>query len=137
MSTAIKHSGTILLVEDDRMVRLMVNDLLSEKGYNVIEAEDSFHALRLVDEYKIDLLLSDIIMPDITGPGLYQKIIQLYPDTRVLFMSGYSFNAIPERLFLDAKANFIQKPFDGDEMLKKITKIIDGLPDRPVGPVRR
>jgi two-component system, cell cycle sensor histidine kinase and response regulator CckA len=124
--SASKQSGTILLVEDNLMVRMMVNDMLCENGYRVIEAEDPFHALELAAENRIDLLVSDVIMPEVSGPELYKRILQLYSETRVLFMSGYTFNVVAEDLLLDENVNYIQKPFDGAEMLSKIARILDG-----------
>jgi two-component system cell cycle sensor histidine kinase/response regulator CckA len=113
---------TILLVEDEEAVRSLAKRLLSQKGYRVLEASDGAIALRLAAGHvgEIDLVLTDVAMPNLGGRGMVEELRELSPDLRVLFMSGY----LKEEVFPDkAAANrtpYLQKPFTGETLLTEV-----------------
>ena len=118
---------TILVVEDDINVQHLVKLSLSNMGYKVILSKDVRHALTLAKRHKkqLQLLLSDVIMPEMNGLELYDKIQAICPNIRVLYMSGYSDDIISEKGFLREDVNFIQKPFTLENLANKIRKVLD------------
>ena len=120
-------SETILIIEDEDMVRKILVRTLKEKGYRVIEAGSGSDALRLCSSApKIDLILSDVILPDYNGPKLIDVIHRDYPQTKVLYMSGYAEQIIMNQGVLNEGINFIHKPFLPSELMKKIREVLDG-----------
>jgi PAS domain S-box-containing protein len=115
---------TILLVEDNDQVRQVVYDLLDHQGFNVIVSDCAKQALELADGKHIDLLLTDVVMPDMNGPELHKKLSDSHPLLKVLFMSGYTNNSIADHGVLDEGINFIQKPFTNDNLINKIQFVI-------------
>jgi PAS domain S-box-containing protein len=115
-------SETILLVEDEELVRVMIRDSLTEAGYGVIEASQGDHAMRLLEQHKgpLHLLLTDVIMPRMSGAELAQRLAPAWPDTKVLYISGYP------RQELAPSANFLKKPFTPDELIREVRRILDG-----------
>ena len=111
---------TILLVEDNEMVRRLAQDLLESFGADIIVAEGPRQALQLSAGREIDLLLTDVVMPEMNGPELYRKLSASHPTLKVLYMSGYTNNAILHHGGLDDHVNFIQKPFAADALAKKV-----------------
>jgi two-component system, cell cycle sensor histidine kinase and response regulator CckA len=113
---------TILLVEDEEAVRSLAKRLLSRKGYRVLEASDGAVALRLAAGHvgEIDLVLTDVAMPNLGGRGMVEELRELSPDLRVLFMSGHP----KDEVFPDkAAANrtpYLQKPFTGETLLSEV-----------------
>jgi CheY-like chemotaxis protein len=129
----LEHEGTILLAEDSSMVREMVTDLLEQRGYTVLVAESPAKACSIMKERcdDIDLLLSDVIMPEMNGLALYTELSRLRPDLKVLFMSGYSENIITtQNNMLAESINYIQKPFSGPALLARIHEILQGITSR-------
>jgi two-component system, cell cycle sensor histidine kinase and response regulator CckA len=133
---------TILLVEDDPAVRRLARLGLERSGYRVLEAENPKLALRLVDQLDepIDLLLSDVIMPESEGTPLFQHLQTTHPGLRVLYFSGYAADAIIRRNIVVDGAPFLQKPFTPLALLGKVRSVLDGpgpartrspQPDRP------
>lgn len=118
-------TGSILLVEDDQMVRDMTLELLKDAGFDVVAANSPAMALQKCHEATFDLLLSDVIMPEMTGPELYSRILQTKPELKVLFMSGYSNSIVSHQGILDEGICFIQKPFTIDELLEKIRNVLN------------
>jgi two-component system, cell cycle sensor histidine kinase and response regulator CckA len=116
--------GLLLLVEDDTCVRNLVAELLKSYGYNLMVAENPKQALAICRKHSIDLLLSDVIMPDFNGPELYSEMQKFAPDLKVLYMSGYTFNVIVHNGELDEGINFIQKPFTARELVDKIASVL-------------
>jgi two-component system cell cycle sensor histidine kinase/response regulator CckA len=118
-----KGAGTILVVEDALSVRQLVRDSLHSQGYKVLDAEDGCKALTLCSNYKrpIDLLLTDVIMPNMTGMELAEEFRRGRPDAKVLYMSGY---ADPERFGLD-EAEFLAKPFTPDTLDRKLRMALE------------
>ena len=113
---------TILLVEDEAAVRSLARKILSHSGYRVLDAADGSIALRLAASHvgEIDLVLTDVAMPNLGGRGMVEELRELSQDTRVLFMSGYP----KEEVFPDnnvAKATpYLQKPFTGETLLTEV-----------------
>ncbi len=126
--TTIFHgSETILLVEDEDVVRGLTRRILSEAGYNVLDARSGEEAIQLGRDYQgpIDLLLTDVVMPEISGREVAERLQELRPEARVLFMSGYTDEAIVRHGVLDANVEFIQKPFTWVRLGKKVRDILD------------
>jgi len=120
-------SETILVVEDEDVVREFVCEVLDAHGYNVLEAMLPHVALKIVGEReeRIDFLLTDVIMPQMNGRELCRHIVADRPDIKVLYMSGYTDNIIGDDGILDEGVNFLQKPFAVPDLLSKIRSIID------------
>ena len=124
--TLIYGTETILVVEDETMVRQLVCETLSAYGYQVIEAQSATDGLRLATESQPPphLLLTDVIMPEMNGRILYQKIAQVHPDIKVLYMSGYTDNVIVHHGILDKGINFLQKPFSIQSLTRKVKQVL-------------
>jgi len=121
---------TILLVEDETHLRRLARQYLETQGYKILEAEDGAAALQIVDGYQgtIDLLLTDVIMPGMNGRVLATNIAKLVPDIRVLYMSGYTENAIGHDGTLDAGVNLLQKPFSLPALKDRVREVLDSEP---------
>jgi two-component system cell cycle sensor histidine kinase/response regulator CckA len=123
------HRGeTILLVEDDVQVRHVACGILLRHGYTVLEAASADDAVRLCDGHPgpVDLLLSDIVMPAVSGPVLAKQLAQLRPGMKVLFMSGYTDDAAVRHGVIDASFAYIQKPLTVGALTKKVRAVLDG-----------
>lgn len=118
---------TILVVEDDAQVRRLTENLLIRLGYRVISAEGGQKALNLVDsaaDDRIDLLLTDVIMPGMNGKITYEKLKSRIPDLKVVFMSGYTGDIISRHGVLPEETHFIQKPFSAASLHRLIQSVI-------------
>jgi two-component system, cell cycle sensor histidine kinase and response regulator CckA len=117
----------LLLVEDDKMVRRLSREILVRLGYSVTEAASGRAALALGgdDTRRFDLLLCDVVLGDINGPAVAEAIRALRPSVRVLFMSGYTDDAIVQTGVLDEGAAFLQKPFTPVQLAQKIREVLD------------
>jgi len=125
------HGGeTILLVEDETNLRRLARQYLETQGYKILEAADGAAALQIVDGYKatIDLLLTDVIMPGMNGREMAAQITNLLPGLRVLYMSGYTENAIGHDGTLDAGINLLQKPFSLPALKDRVREVLDSEP---------
>ena len=118
---------TILLVEDETHLRRLARQYLETQGYKVLEAEDGAAALQIVDGYRgtIHLLLTDVVMPGMNGRELATNIAKLLPDVRVLYMSGYSENAVGHDGTLDAGITLLQKPFSLPALRDRVREVLD------------
>jgi PAS domain S-box-containing protein len=121
---------TILLVEDETNLRRLARQYLETQGYKILEAADGAAALQIVDGYKgtIDLLLTDVIMPGMNGREMAAQITNLLPGLRVLYMSGYTENAIGHDGMLDAGINLLQKPFSLPALKDRVREVLDSEP---------
>jgi len=121
---------TILLVEDETNLRHLARQYLEIQGYKILEAEDSAAALQIVDGYQgtIDLLLTDVVMPGMNGRELATHISKLLPEVRVLYMSGYTENAIGHDGTLDPGINLLQKPFSLPALKDRVREVLDSEP---------
>ncbi len=118
---------TILVVEDEELVRALAIRCLSNQGYQVVEARTGGEALAYVEEHPdgVDLVLSDVVMPVMGGRELSQRINRLVPSLPVLFMSGYTGEDVVQRGLLDPNAPFEQKPFSPESLARKVRDILD------------
>jgi CheY-like chemotaxis protein len=119
-------SETVLVVEDDERVRALVSNILKKDGYRVLEAEHAEKAAEVAEAFSdpIDLLLTDVVMPGRNGRELAELIVRRRPATRVLFMSGYSNDAVLLRGVSATGAQFIQKPFTIDALTAKVRDVL-------------
>jgi CheY-like chemotaxis protein len=123
-----RGNETVLLVEDDPSVRDLAHRLLIGQGYKVLEAANGEEALRVAQENigeKIHLLLTDVVMPQMGGKELSEKLKQLRPDIGVLYTSGYTDNAIVHHGTLESGTNFLQKPFSPKTLSHKVREVLD------------
>ncbi|MGA1199608.1 MAG: response regulator, partial [Candidatus Latescibacterota bacterium] len=118
---------TILLVEDEEIVRGFAQYLLESWGYVVLVAEDGNKACEIFDEQegKIDLLLTDVIMPDMGGQMLVERLKARQENLKIVFMSGYTHDFIGRHGALDMDMAFIQKPFTREDLAEKIRDVLD------------
>ncbi len=122
---------TILLVEDDAAVRSLAARALRGGGYNVIDAGNGAEALQLAAAHSgpLDLLVTDVIMPGMSGKQLAERLLQQRPGLRVLYMSGYTDNALEHHGVLAPGTMFIGKPFTGHDLARKVRNVIDAQPE--------
>jgi PAS domain S-box-containing protein len=128
-TTALPGRGeTVLVAEDDPSVRMLVKSVLERNGYRVLVAEDGLAALELARQEKgrIDLLLSDVVMPGMNGRALRDALLELYPGLRVLFMSGYTGDVLTGLGGLDRDVALVPKPFTPEILLGGIRKLLGG-----------
>jgi PAS domain S-box-containing protein len=121
------YGGTILLVEDDEMVRRMTSQMLEEMGYAVLVANDPFDALSLCAEkdLSLDLLITDVVMPGMNGHELWKNAEAVRPGIGVLLMSGYSADVIVHRGILEEGGHFLNKPFTRNELARAVREAIE------------
>lgn len=122
-----KGSETILLVEDEPELLNMAAMILAQLGYNVLAAKDPGGALQLAREHDgdIDLLMTDVVMPEMNGRDLAKNILSLYPDIKCLFMSGYTADVIAHHGVLDEGVHFIQKPFTMNDLAGRLREVLN------------
>jgi len=125
-ATVARGNETILLVEDDESVRGLVRDVLTECGYSVLIASNGDEALRFASDYQehIHILVSDIVMPKISGAELAEHVRKLRPAIKCLFMSGYTEQSVYQTALLEKGAAFIQKPFATDAFSRKVREVL-------------
>jgi signal transduction histidine kinase len=121
-------SETILLVEDEAEVRTLAVAILRRCGYHVLDAPNGPDALELCAQYPttIHLLLTDVVMPRMSGPELAERLGRVRPETKVLFMSGYTDDAVVRHGILEARMAFIQKPIMPDPLARRVRDVLDG-----------
>jgi PAS domain S-box-containing protein len=126
---------TILLVEDEEKVRQLAERILVENGYRVMTALDGGAALELAGEHsgEIDLLLTDVVMPQISGPQLAKNLREVQPDLRALFMSGYTGEVISRHGVVEEGVSLIEKPFDSKGLLHAVSNALHGNHDGGAG----
>lgn len=117
---------TILLVEDEALILKLVTMMLERQGYTVVAANTPGEAMRLAQEHQgdIQLLITDVIMPEMNGRVLTKKMLSLYPNLRSLFVSGYTADVIADYGVLEEGINFLQKPFSMDELAAKVREVL-------------
>ena len=122
-----KGTETILLVEDEPQVRELTRTVLANRGYSVVVTETPDDAERLCEQNgtEIQLLLTDVIMPGISGRELARRLTLRYPKMRVLYMSGYTFNVIAQGGMLEDGVAFLQKPFTPSALADKVREVLD------------
>jgi CheY-like chemotaxis protein len=122
-----RGSETILLVEDEKEVLKLASRILKEQGYRILEAATGEEALKICKENKgpFHLLLTDVVMPQMSGRQLKERLGQVGQGFKVLYMSGYTDNAIVHHGVLEKGMNFIQKPFTLEGLARKVREVLD------------
>jgi len=121
---ALSGKETVLVVEDQEEVRRYAAAALRAHGYRVIQAANAGEALLVCERERIDLVLTDVVMPDLSGRELADRLGKRWPGIKVLFMSGYTDNAIVHQGVLEKEAEFIQKPFSPEELSIKVREVL-------------
>ncbi|TMQ29598.1 MAG: response regulator [Planctomycetota bacterium] len=131
---------TILLVEDEDEVRALSRDALTMFGYNVLEANRGEEAMRIARQHEgpIQMLVTDVVMPGMSGPELVEQLGRLRPDIKALYMSGYTGDAVVRHGVLQADTAFLQKPFTPTALGQKVRTVLDTAsrgtkPEMPLG----
>ncbi len=121
-----RAAGTVLVVEDELAVRRLASRVLRARGYRVLEASDGGEALRLVDRHggPLDLVLTDIIMPGLSGPALVERLLPTMPDLNVLYITGYSEEAIRQHGLLPAGGELLEKPFTAHQLAERVREAL-------------
>ncbi|HKI03488.1 MAG TPA: ATP-binding protein, partial [Thermoanaerobaculia bacterium] len=130
---ARRGSEVVLLVEDEDNIREPAIEILESRGYRVIAAHDGSQALAMAEEHRgpIHLLVTDVVMPGMSGNQVAQQLTHRRPETRVLYISGYPEDSISHHGVLNPEQNFLQKPFPPGQFLEKIREVLDGAVATP------
>ena len=122
-----RGTETILLVEDEDGVRRLLKHVLCKQGYTVMEAKDGRSALDILEKHEtaIDLLLTDMVMPHMSGREVAQRCLQLRPGTRVIYMSGYTDDVLVRTGALGPGMSFLQKPLRPETLTSKVREVLD------------
>jgi len=117
----------VLLVEDEAKLRALTRSILESRGYKVLEAHTSMEALLIPGQHKgpIHLLLTDVVMPLMNGREVAEKLAKLYPQMKILFMSGYTDDTVVRHGVLESGMAFLQKPFSPDALTRKVREVLD------------
>jgi two-component system, cell cycle sensor histidine kinase and response regulator CckA len=123
----VRGSETILLVEDDHAVRTLIRSTLQAHGYTVLETDHGKHAIQVCSQHAgpIHLMVTDVVMPEMSGRELAERLKPSRPNMQVLFMSGYTDKAIVHHGELDPGTPFLQKPFTPDVLARKVREVLD------------
>ncbi len=126
-----RGSETVLLVEDEDAVRALSRHILQRSGYTVLEARDGVEAVRVASQHRdrIDLLVTDVVMPRLGGREVAERLAVLKPGVKVLFLSGYTDDAVVRHGILEAEVAFLQKPFSPASLSTKVREVLDQLDD--------
>jgi len=125
---SVTGTETVLLTEDDPLVRLLVRTVLVRAGYAVLEAAGGKEALVLAEDHTgpIHLLLTDVVMPEMSGRELMHRLAERRPDVKVLYVTGYSDEAVAQHGVLDPGTAFLPKPFTPEVLTRKVREVLDG-----------
>jgi CheY-like chemotaxis protein len=123
----VEGTETVLVVEDEPAVRAIARDSLRARGYRVLEAADGASALLAAaqTERRIDLLLTDVVMPGMSGRTLAERLVAERPGLRVLYMSGYTDDMIGQHGVLEPGLHYLQKPFAPDVLARKVREVLE------------
>lgn len=129
---ALKGSETILLVEDEELVRELMVEVLEGRGYELVAAANGAEALAICAQHEgpIRLMVTDVVMPGMSGVELAAQARQVKPDMKVLYLSGYTNSALVAHGALGAEGHFLEKPFEPDDLARKMREILDA-PQQP------
>jgi CheY-like chemotaxis protein len=125
-----RGTETVLVAEDEDSIRQLVRDVLTSKGYLVLEAKSGAEALAASHAHSgtIHLVLTDVVLPQMSGPDLAEQWALQRPETKIIYMSGYTNNAICDHGLLDKNLAFIEKPFTPQNLVKKVREVLDAEP---------
>jgi len=128
----------VLLVEDEEALRRATAEFLSLRGYTVLQARDGLHAMSVANGHGsvIDLAVTDVVMPHVSGGQLAKELAALHPETRLLFVSGYAGQTVLDHKVVDVENNFLQKPFTLKQLAGKVRSVLDHSRDTAPQPVR-
>lgn len=128
VATILRGQGTLLIVEDELSILNMTSQMLEDLGYSILKAGTPGEAIRLAADNmgKIQMLITDVIMPEMNGRDLAKKLISMNPDMKSIYMSGYTADVIANHGVLDEGVHFIQKPFTLPKMAEKVREVLDG-----------
>lgn len=126
-SHLVRGSETILLVEDEEALRVLAQSILEHRGYKVLAPKEVKEALALSENHggPIHLLLTDVVMPKMSGSELAKQVISRHPGVKVIYMSGYTNDAIVQHGVLESEVSFLQKPFSPDSLARKVREVLD------------
>src|SRR5262249_16964587 len=129
--TAPQGSETILLVEDEDGVRELIDEVLTARGYHVLAASRGMEALQIAEfiEEDIDLLVTDVVIPQMSGREVVMRLAPGRPNMRVLYLSGYTDDLILQHGALEPGAAFLQKPFSATDLARKVREALSRSPD--------
>jgi PAS domain S-box-containing protein len=124
---------TVMVVEDDQSIRDLTVQILIRKGYQVLTADSATECIEIIEKHggAVDLLLTDVIMPDMNGKELYARIAEKFPGLKVIYMSGYTNDIIAHQGVISEDVNFIQKPFSVRDVTAMIRRVLDGEGGHP------
>jgi CheY-like chemotaxis protein len=124
----VTGTETVLLTEDDPLVRLLARTVLERAGYAVLTAAGGKEALILADDHRgpIHLLLTDVVMPEMSGRELMHHLAERRPEVKVLYVTGYSEDAVALHGMLDPGTAFLPKPFTPEVLTRKVREVLDG-----------
>ncbi|MFQ3620062.1 MAG: response regulator, partial [Spirochaetales bacterium] len=123
VTSNLQGTETILIVEDEEYIRNLLFKFLSQYGYHVIDTSNAGEALLMGEEEKVHLLISDVILPRINGRKLFERFLQIHPEVKVLFISGYPKSILLEKDLIREEDPFLQKPFDLQAFLQNMRRI--------------
>ena len=124
---SMRNEETILVVEDEDSIRILIDKILKKNGYRVLTANNGTEAISICEQYKepIHLMLVDVGLPEIKGTELAKRLLIIKPEMKLLFMSGYTDSHIIDYDLLSKESPFIQKPFTPDILAKKIREVLN------------
>ena len=127
---AFRGEETVLVVEDEDSVRELVRQILEDQGYAVLAARHGRDALLIAERYErpIDLLVTDVVMPEMGGGELVERLIAKRPSLKVLYISGYTNDEVLRRGIPGPPASFLHKPFTADEFMRRVREVLEGVP---------
>jgi CheY-like chemotaxis protein len=129
-AAALRGAETVLVAEDEDGVRELLRKVLGDHGHAVLEARHGRDALLVAERYErpIDLLIADVVMPELGGGELVERLLTRRPNLKVLYISGYTNDEVVRRGVRRTEAHFLQKPFTAVELMRKVRQVLDGEP---------
>ncbi|GIW81290.1 MAG: hypothetical protein KatS3mg105_3097 [Gemmatales bacterium] len=127
-SLQAKFNEVILIVEDEDLLRDYIRKALKRRGFSVLEARNGYDAIRLLKEHTgpVHLVLSDVVMPRLSGPAMYRQLQRLRPELKVVYMSGYITESVSDLGLDGPDVQLLRKPFIMDDLLRKVREVLDG-----------